>query len=314
MTGVNPPGSFIWEADVIDAQIGDYARLCAQDAGCRARTGDLAATMAHVSRDMPSRWLFVPIDEDKVKLITFIMFTESIRPPGDPIGVYGPAAVDLWLAAAGGDASGMALASMSSNLFLPDFYTWGHTLAMGGGTGEYADSTRDYRTDLNPPDSILGAPFSLLMWGMGSGWPANPIPEAYHQVQSSDVETLLEGGSVDLMNPPQAATEELLPYLSNGEQVILKEFGHGNTFWNSQPEARLHLLTTFYDTGDVDASLYTYQPLDFEVGGGWPGLAKRLLAILLVAIAMLAALVTLLVWFVAQRRGRRRGTAGQIES
>ena len=152
------------------------------------------------------------------------------------------------------------------------------------------------------------------MWGMGSGWPANPIPEAYHQVQPSDVETLLEGGSVDFMNPPQAATEKLLPFLSNGQQVILEEFGHGNTFWNSQPGARLHMLTTFYDTGDVDASLYAYQPLDFDVGGGWPGLAKRLLAILLVVIVLLAALVTFLVWFVAQRRGRRRVSVGHIES
>jgi hypothetical protein len=124
-------------------------------------------------------------------------------------------------------------------------------------------------------------------------------------VQPSDVDTLLVGGSVDFRNPPQAATEELLPHLSNGEQVILKEFGHGNTFWNSQPAARLHMLTTFYDSGKVDASLYTYQLLDFDVGSGWPGLAKRLLGIVLVVIVLLAALAAAVVWFIVRRVRRR---------
>jgi hypothetical protein len=116
MLAVNPPGHFLWEAEAIDAQIEDYAGLCAGDAECSSRTDDLVATMRHVSEDMPDRWLFIPIDEGGVKLITFVMLMESIQAPGDPIGVYGPAAVDMWLAAERGDASGMALASMSRNM------------------------------------------------------------------------------------------------------------------------------------------------------------------------------------------------------
>ncbi len=304
MIGVNPPGSFIWEAEVIDAQIGDYARLCAENIECSSRSDNLVRTMGELSQEMPDRWLFMPIDEDMVKLLTFIMFTESVRPPGDPIGIYGPAAVDMWQAATEGDASGMALISLLGSRFIPNFYTWGHTLAMGGGSGEYADANRDYPTELDPPDSILGAPFSLLMWGMGQGWPANPIAEEYHQVQPSDVETLLESGSVDFMNPPQHATEELLPYLSNGQQVILEEFGHGNTFWNSQPEAIARMLTTYYDSGEVDASLYTYQPLDFAVEGGLPRLAKTVSAIAVVVFILLLTLIafTVLIIFRKVRR------------
>jgi len=263
MIGVNPPGSFIWEPEVIDAQIEDYARLCAQDYDCSLCTDNLTETMRQVSQNMPNNFLFVPFDEDKVKLVAFIMFSESIRAPGDPIGMYGPMAIDWWLAAANGDASGLLLASWGSDLFVPTRFTWGHLLSMGSGSNEYSDPNRDYLTELNPPDSILGAPFSLLIYGMGTGWPVQSIPEEYLQVQPSDVETLLVSGSVDFMNPPQAATNELLPYLSNGEQVILKEFGHGNTFWNSQLDARLHMLTTFYDTGEADDSFYKYQPLGF---------------------------------------------------
>ena len=306
MIGVNPPGSFIWEAEVIDAQIGDYARLCAEDELCSSRSDDLSQTMSELSNNMPDRWLFFPIDEDKVKLITFIMFTESIRPPGDPFGIYGPAAVDMWQTAADGDASGMALASFLSNGFLPNFYTWGHTLAMGSGTNEYTDPNRNYVAELDPPDAILGAPFSLLMWSMGQGWPMQPIAEEFHQVQPSDVETLLESGSIDFMNPPQDGTEKLLPYLSNGQRVILKELGHGNSFWNSQPEARIYLLTTFYKTGESDASLYNDQLLNFDVGRGWPGLAKMVSAIISVSVVMLLALIILIVVFIRRRLRTRK--------
>ena len=251
---------------------------------------------------MPNRWLFIPIDEDKVKLLTFIMFTESIQAPDDPIGIYGPAAVDMWLAAAEGDASGMALASFLSNMVLPNFFTWGHLLAIGSGTDEYTNPARDYQGELDPPGAMLGAPMSSLIWGMSSGWPTNLISEAYRQAVPSDVETLLVTGSVDFMNPPQAATEKLLPHLNNGEQVILKEFGHGNSFWNSQQEARLHLLTTFYNSGKVDVSRYIYQPLEFDVGLGWPGLTKVLLVSFLLVVIFLMALM----WFVVRWIKRRR--------
>jgi hypothetical protein len=103
---------------------------------------------------------------------------------------------------------------------------------------------------------------------MGLEWPIHPIPQEYLEVQPTDVETLLVSGSIDFSTPPQFATEELLPYLSNGEQVILKDLGHVSSFWSSQPEARVHMLNTFFDTGQADASLYTCQPLDFDVGLG----------------------------------------------
>jgi len=308
MIAVNPPGRFVWDAEVIDAQIEDYARLCAQDAECSARTDDLAESMRHVSDNMPDRWLFIPIDEGGVKLITFVMLMESIQPPGMPVPLFGPAAVDMWLAAEEGDASGLALASMSRNMFLPNLWVLGEFLSLGGSVDDYYDPARDYRTELDPPDSILGSPLSLFLWSMGPEWPTNFIPEEYLQVQPTDIETLLISGSIDFSTPPQFATEELLPHLGNGEQVILEDFGHTATFWNSQPEARVHMLNTFFDSGEVDASLYTYQPLDFDVGLGWPGLAKILVAV----VVLVPILLLVLVWLII--RGVKRRKASQVSS
>jgi len=302
MVAVNPPGHFLWEAKDIDTQIGDYAQLCARDTECSARTNDLVASMRHVSENMPDRWLFIPIDEGSVKLLTFVMFMESIQPSGVPVPLYGPAAIDLWLAAEEGDASGMALLSMSRNMFLPNLFVYGEFLSKGGSVYDFYDPARDYRTELDPPDSILGSQMSLFNWGMMQGWPNHLIPEEYFQVQPTDVETLLISGSIDFSTPPQFATEQLLPHLGNGKQVILKDFGHTDTFWTSQPEARAHMLDTFFSTGEVDASRYTYQPVNFDAGLGWPGLAKVLLGTVLAAIVLLVAVV----WLVVRRVWRSR--------
>ena len=64
----------------------------------------------------------------------------------------------------------------------------------------------------------------------------------------------------------------------------------------------MHLLTTFYDTGVADDSLFTYQPMDFEVGLGFPAIAKLVLA----AIVLIVAIVVAVVWFIIHRMQRRR--------
>jgi hypothetical protein len=46
----------------------------------------------------------------------------------------------------------------------------------------------------------------------------------------------------------------LLPALFNGNQVILSEMGHVNDVMSIQPEAYENLITTFFETGEVDES------------------------------------------------------------
>lgn len=58
----------------------------------------------------------------------------------------------------------------------------------------------------------------------------SPEENEYGSVHTSKVETLLISGELDFSTPPQLATEELLPYLPNGHQVVLEEFGHTASF------------------------------------------------------------------------------------
>jgi membrane protease YdiL (CAAX protease family) len=198
----------------------------------------------------------------------------------------------------------MAIGSLSKNLFIPNLFTWGHFLSMGVSSGDYRDASFDFDAVYNPPDALIGAPISRFLYGFIEGWPAHTIDEEYFEVQPSDVEILLVSGSIDFSTPPQFATEELLPHLTNAEQVILEDMGHTESIWYSQPEARAHLVTTFFDTGEVDASLYEYQPVDFTVDQGWSDLMRIFIIIISIVIAFIIALIWLTIYLVRRRKAR----------
>ena len=79
MVAVNPPGHFVWDAKSTDEQIRRYAALCAEDASCRRRTPDLAASLHSAFENMPERWWFLPVKDGNVKAGAFFGLME--RPP-----------------------------------------------------------------------------------------------------------------------------------------------------------------------------------------------------------------------------------------
>jgi hypothetical protein len=152
--------------------------------------------------------------------------------------------------------------------------------------------------ELNPPDSILGSPVTTICYAEYAAWPGKRVPEEYRQVQPSDVDMLLVSGSIDFDTLAQFATEELLPSLSNGQQVILAEYGHISDILRHQPEALERLLTSYYDTGAADDSLYRYQFVDFSAGFGYPEQAKLGVG----AIVLVFAILVVAVWVVFKRK------------
>lgn len=292
MIGVNPPGHFVWEPDTIDHQIEYYSNLCAQDSGCNARTSDLARTISNVIHRMPRRWLFIPIDEGKVRVITFALLYHRKT---------AALAFDTYFAAEKGDPSGLALMTLAYDFLFPSMITWGDLAAKA--LSADLDRTRNYAVEMDPPNSILGSPFSKLLWSLGD-WPTAPIPEEFRKTQPSGVETLLISGSIDFSTPPMFATKELLPQLSNGRQIILAEMGHTGDVWGVQPAALIRLLNSFYDTGIADDSLFRYAPMDFSVSWGFPGIAKIALAVLIILILG----ISWLAWIIIRRTRRLKVT------
>lgn len=289
MIGVNPPGHFYWQPAVVDAQVEYYADLWKQANG--SGTPDLAGDMRSINAAMPRSWLFLPIDPGKVRIIAFAMLYHRST---------APMVFDAYLSAKKGDPSGLALMSLAYDFMMPNMMTWGEFFAIGG-SADYQPG-RDYRTELTTPGAVLGSPMSLLIWGSASGWPITPMVDKYRQVQPSDVETLLISGSIDFSTPAQFARDELLPSLRKGKQVILAEQGHVNDFWDFQPKASERLLTSFYDTGVADDSLYNYLPMDFKPAMRFPTLAK---IGLVVSLLLVAGLVWAL-WSIVRRGGKQK--------
>jgi pimeloyl-ACP methyl ester carboxylesterase len=305
MIGVNPPGNFLYSGAEIDQGIERYSALCAQEPACRARTGNLAASMQHTAAHMPGRWYFLPIKPGNVRVGTFLGLTDETA---EATPLSGPMTLDSWISAAHGDPSGLWLLSAMAGLVLPTSFVWGEFASIGLADAQPAER---YFGSGAGGGSIIGNPFTEFLWGAGglARWPANPGENQYTSVQNSNVPTLLIGGTLDFQTPAQNATKELLPHLPNGHQVILSGLGHAEDFWAYEPSASTQLLTTFYNTGRVDTSGYTPNKVSFTTSVTQARIAKDILAAA-IGLALLAALS--LLW--VARRVRKHGAAGRKTS
>ena len=275
MAGVNPPGHFVWDPARIDSQFAYYGELCAQDPHCSGRTDDLVAPIRQALANMPKSWMFVPISRDNILFGTFMMMYHT----GSAIKM-----LDAWLAAAGGDYSAMAMLFLMMDYILPTASAWGESASKALSTDYVIEPGYDYMTEMMGPGHVIGSPSSLLGFGGAAGWPRKLIPAELRQVQPSEVDMLFISGTVDFSTPWESTADELLPYMPNARQIVLREFGHtGDLDW-LQPEARARLLTSYFLDGTIDTSLFTYNKLDFEVGLGFPEYAKIGLAVILLVL------------------------------
>ena len=306
MIAVNPPGHFLWDPQTADEQLRRYADLCAEDASCSGRTDDLVASLTQT--EIPDRWLFLPIEEGNVRAASFFGLMESTS---EAAPLSGPMTLDTWLSAAKGDSSGLWFQSLGAEMGFPEEQVWGDVAAIGRADARaaerYFSAGGPHRSDSNPAHAG-----NKLIWAGGrllDAWPANGSESQYTRVRRSNVETLLIGGTLDFATPPKAASEELVPQLPNGHQVVLAELGHTTDFWTYQPKASSRLIGTFFDSGKVDGSGYEPAKIDFTPSVGQPLIAK-------IVVGSLAglALVTVLSLLLMARRFRRRGGYGRKSS
>jgi hypothetical protein len=237
---------------VVDKQLTYYARLWKRDPAARARTPDLLGAIRAVLKALPRDWQGAWIDRDRVRIGFFQMLANR-----DTAAV----GFDAFVRAQKGDWSGLAGISNTVQRREPA-YAGDFALKLG----TYAfNPRRDYAHDMDPSGSILGSPVAKLNWGSlaNSKWPVEVVPERWRQ-GSTPVQALLLHGTVDFSSPLEYARKELLPRLPNGRLVVLRELGH-NDIIVSQGEAFRRLMETFFARGEVDASLFREEPMNFQV-------------------------------------------------
>ena len=304
MVAVNPPGRFWWDGAILEAQIRRYTALCTDDEYCSSRTSDLAASIQTVLDSMPDRWLFFfPVNRDVVLFATFIaLYTTD----------GAASAFDVWLAAAEGDYSGMALISAAWGFLMPADFAWGDAAAKAGSADYDFDPSVDYVAEVTPGPYLLGSPGSSMGWASAATWPVNKIADEYRAPQPSSVPTLMLSGTLDVSTPAENARDQLLPLLENGEQVVLRNFAHTDDLFYLQEDATRHLLTTFLATGAVDTSLFQPNPVNFKPTWGFPLLAK-LLVVGTVLSLVIGALLLWIVFRVVRRWMKRRTVQPVVE-
>jgi len=307
LVGVNPPGHFFFGPHLTDQVVQEYARLWAQDKSRAAKCPDLAGAIRRVNQAMPKQWLGIPIDPGKVRTLAFMLLYSRKS---------AAMALDAYAAADRGDASGLAALST----IMTRMGRYQGDKPMGDlyckGVLDYQPG-RDYAADARGQGTIMGAPFSELIWGPlteGCPWPTAQASEDLRKLQMSDVETLLVGGTLDISTPAQAATREALPFLRHGRQIILPGKSHLDLL-GEQPEAFQTLAVSFFDTGRADDSGFANAPQGLGNGLRLPTLVKLVAAGLVLAVGVLSGLG----WWLVRRVRRsqwfkRRATTAGPES
>ena len=307
MVGVNPPGHTLWDAMTTGQQIERYAALCKDDASCRSRTPDLAASIQSAYAKMPDHWWFLPIRKGNVRVGAFWGLMHATTDGAGPLNA--PWTIDTLLDADEGDGSGAWLLSLMTQAIFPRVQVWGDVAAYARADAVHA--RRFFATDANR-GSVIGSPGTDFLSAGGrlfGSWPASPDENLYTRVRDSNVETLLIGGRFDVATPPQNGTRALLPHLANGQEVVLPDIGHTDDFWTYQKPASNRLINTYFGSGRVDTSRYTRTQIDFT-----PALSHGSIAqISLGAMLGLAGLTVLsLLWMAL--RVRWRGPFGRKSS
>jgi pimeloyl-ACP methyl ester carboxylesterase len=238
---------------MIDRQIRYYGDLWKMDPQVVAKSPDIVKTMQNVLESLPQEWNGLKIYPFRVRYATNFMLVHT----DDAVRVF-----DAYLAAEQGDYSGLAFLSVAVYDALVTSPTWGDYFTTGMVD---VDFDMDYEAMLNPPGLFFGSPaigiFAAAKY-LDRPFKYIHIPEKYRKLQEVDVETLMVNGSIDFACPVDNA-RELLPYLRNGELVVLAEMGHTGDVAGKQPEAFHHLVETYYLEGKVDDSKFEYEAVNF---------------------------------------------------
>jgi pimeloyl-ACP methyl ester carboxylesterase len=273
MVGVGGPGHFIWHPEATARIIHNYDSIYKTQYG--ANDISIEESIRVSFKKMPKRWSFFKLDTDKIKTSTFfVMYSKESA----------VMAFDAYRrAATKGDYSGlyfMQLAFDYINFFKP------------GGATNYGDFTKTYSADYVPgidyrksfsTDSLeIGAPTTILFWGMNVDNLVKPIAEEYRTVRPCNIETLMIGGNLDISCPPESTTKELLPYMENGKQVILKDMAHVGDLEYAQHDAFNFMFTKYFNDGVVDTSQFKHIPINFQPKMSYNKMAKWLYPVVLI--------------------------------
>jgi len=224
----------------VDARLERLNTLWKQDPNAVKRSPDIVQTMRKALKKMPKEYNGVPIDPSKIRVMTYFGMYE--RP-------YVNMLFDAYISAEKGDFSSIALTSLMYDQLMTSFEA-GDLLAKT--YSSVTDPRRDFISELDDPDSIIGSPLSLMAWGgfQHSHWPVRPVAAEHPPTQKSPVETLIVYGSKEA---GETFRDRHGTMFTNARWVMFEDLGHMDV-WNMIGDGMGHLIHRFLDEGVVDTS------------------------------------------------------------
>ena len=265
MIGVNPPGHCVWNPETTQQVIEQYDSIYKAQEGISDIT--IEESIRQSFKQIPKRWSFFKLDPDKIKVGTFYLLY-SKNSAVMAFDAYRRAALK-------GDYSGLYLIQLACD-YVDLFHAMNYGDLFSKALSADYDSTINYRQLFRPGSLEIGAPLSMLYWGSSQNLHIKLIDPDYRKIKLCKTETLMVGGNLDNTNPPDITIQELLPYMPNGEQVILTNMSHVGDMIYLQYDAFKHMARRYYDEGVLDTSKFKNDPVDFKPKMSFNKMAKWL--------------------------------------
>lgn len=103
----------------------------------------------------------------------------------------------------------------------------------------------------------------MLVFGSSGTLDTESIPIEYQKLRISETETLILNGELDVSTPVDYTNKELLPYMTNSKQIVLKNMSHSDVS-NAQPENYRKVINEFFLTGTIDTKAFETKPINFK--------------------------------------------------
>lgn len=211
MIGATPPGYFLARPEQSEEVIEKYDQLYKEQDSTNYSIKEM---MKKAFEEIPKRWSVFKLDADKIKAGTVnalynVSFAVSV------FDAYKKAVYEK-------DYSGLFMLQKLSDVSHPK--VMGDVFAKTVSADWETD--KDYEKEIRNSQTILGGNISLLYAATSREWEIKSIPSIYQKCQNSHTETLIISGSLDHRTPPSIVEKELMPYLTNGKHIVLKNSSH----------------------------------------------------------------------------------------
>ncbi len=152
MVGANPHNRFIWHPEKTSEIIKYYDSIY-QNSSNRVLGESIERNIKLALEKMPKRWTLFRLDQDKIKIATFLMLYNK----ENAVIAFN----SYYKAAKNNDYSGLYLMQLLYDYIFPRSFIWGD-LFLKAATVDY-DNSLNYRELLQVEKSSLGAPLSLFV-------------------------------------------------------------------------------------------------------------------------------------------------------